>query len=46
MDAAPGDYYFYCNIPGHEAAGMRGYLTLSENGELSATRAAQTPPMR
>ena len=23
-DAAPGQYRFYCNIPGHEAAGMVG----------------------
>ena len=22
----PGDYYFYCNVPGHEAAGMFGTM--------------------
>lgn len=46
VDAPAGDYYFYCNIPGHEAAGMRGYFSVAENGDLSATKAAQTPPMR
>lgn len=46
VDAPAGDYYFYCNIPGHEAAGMRGYLTVAENGELGATKSQQTPPMR
>jgi len=25
-DAAPGTYRFYCNVPGHEAAGMVGNL--------------------
>ncbi len=27
-DAAPGEYTFYCSIPGHEAAGMVGTLTI------------------
>jgi len=27
-DAKPGDYTFYCSIPGHEAAGMKGTLTV------------------
>jgi plastocyanin len=27
-NAAPGDYTFYCSIPGHEAAGMVGTLTV------------------
>jgi uncharacterized cupredoxin-like copper-binding protein len=26
INAPAGDYYFYCNVPGHEAAGMWGYL--------------------
>lgn len=26
INAPAGDYYFYCNIPGHEAAGMFGTL--------------------
>jgi len=24
-----GKYHFYCSVPGHEAAGMQGYLTVS-----------------
>jgi uncharacterized cupredoxin-like copper-binding protein len=28
-DAAPGDYTYYCNIPGHRQAGMEGTLTIS-----------------
>lgn len=24
----PGDYTFYCSLPGHEAAGMKGTLTV------------------
>lgn len=27
-DAKPGDYHFYCNVTGHEAAGMKGTLTV------------------
>jgi nitrite reductase (NO-forming) len=26
VNAPPGDYYYYCNIPGHEAAGMWGTM--------------------
>jgi plastocyanin len=25
----PGEYEFYCSVPGHEAAGMKGTLTVS-----------------
>jgi plastocyanin len=46
VNAPAGDYYFYCDIPGHEAAGMRGYLSIAADGPLSATEASQTPPMR
>jgi nitrite reductase (NO-forming) len=28
INAPAGEYYFYCNIPGHEAAGMFGTLTV------------------
>ena len=27
LNAPAGKYYFYCDIPGHEAAGMWGYIT-------------------
>ena len=27
VNLPPGDWYFYCNIPGHEQAGMLGTLT-------------------
>jgi uncharacterized cupredoxin-like copper-binding protein len=26
INAPAGDYYFFCNVPGHEAAGMFGTL--------------------
>ena len=26
----PGNYLYYCDIPGHEAAGMQGFLTVTE----------------
>jgi nitrite reductase (NO-forming) len=26
INAPAGDYYFYCNVPGHEAAGMHGTM--------------------
>lgn len=28
-DAKPGKYKYYCNVPGHEAAGMVGTLTIA-----------------
>jgi hypothetical protein len=29
VELAPGEYQFYCTIPGHAAAGMQGTLTVS-----------------
>ena len=28
VDLKPGTYSFYCPVPGHEAAGMKGTLTV------------------
>jgi nitrite reductase (NO-forming) len=48
-DLAPGTYTMYCDVPGHEAAGMTGTLTIgsgggggSEAGASGATAAATT----
>ena len=36
INAPAGTYYFWCDIPGHEAAGMWGILKVEENGAISA----------
>ena len=36
INAPEGTYYFYCNIPGHEQAGMWGYLKVTKDGPISA----------
>ena len=43
INAPEGDYYFYCSVPGHEAAGMRGYLTVKKDAKISTTEATVTP---
>jgi nitrite reductase (NO-forming) len=35
-DAAPGEYEFYCSVPGHAAAGMVGTLVVQEVGAAAA----------
>lgn len=29
VDLTPGEYEYYCEVPGHEAAGMKGTLTVT-----------------
>ncbi len=36
INAPEGTYYFYCNIPGHEQAGMWGYIKVTKDGSISA----------
>ncbi len=43
INAPAGDYYFFCDQPGHEAAGMRGYLQIADGAEISTAEATVTP---
>ncbi|MGE3798803.1 MAG: cupredoxin domain-containing protein, partial [Thermomicrobiales bacterium] len=52
INAPPGEYVFYCNVPGHRVAGMVGTLVVTEGFELpgaaggdteAATPAAEAP---
>jgi uncharacterized cupredoxin-like copper-binding protein len=43
INAPEGVYYFFCNQPGHEAAGMRGYLTVKKDGTITTSQATVTP---
>jgi uncharacterized cupredoxin-like copper-binding protein len=36
INAPAGTYYFWCDIPGHEAAGMWGILKVEDGGHISA----------
>jgi uncharacterized cupredoxin-like copper-binding protein len=43
INAPEGDYYFFCNQPGHEAAGMRGYITVKSDASITSASATVTP---
>jgi uncharacterized cupredoxin-like copper-binding protein len=43
IDAPEGEYYFFCNEPGHEAAGMRGYITVKKDAAIDTAEATVTP---
>jgi uncharacterized cupredoxin-like copper-binding protein len=44
LTAPAGTYYFYCNVPGHEQAGMFGYLMVKPGAAAAGTAATVTPP--
>jgi len=43
INAPEGTYYFFCNVPGHEQAGMRGYLTVKKDAQISTAQAQSVP---
>jgi uncharacterized cupredoxin-like copper-binding protein len=43
IDAPAGEFYFFCDQPGHEQAGMRGYLIVEAGAEISGEEATVTP---
>jgi uncharacterized cupredoxin-like copper-binding protein len=43
INAPEGIYYFYCSQPGHEQAGMYGYLTVKKGATISTAEATVTP---
>ena len=44
INAPEGNYYFFCNVPGHEAAGMFGYLDVKKDAKIATKSATVTPP--
>lgn len=44
VNAPAGTYYFYCDVPGHEAAGMFGYLEVQAGAAISTAEKTVTPP--
>ena len=46
INAPAGDYYFYCTKPGHEQAGMFGYITVKADATITTSEATVTPPRR
>jgi nitrite reductase (NO-forming) len=45
ITAPEGTYYFFCDVPGHEQAGMRGYITVKTDASIT-TSDAQSIPVR
>jgi uncharacterized cupredoxin-like copper-binding protein len=43
INAPEGTYYFFCNQPGHEQAGMIGYLTVKKDASITSSAATVTP---
>ena len=43
INAPEGTYYCFCNVPGHEQAGMYGYLTVKKGATISTAGATVTP---
>jgi plastocyanin len=44
VELAPGTYEFYCSVPGHAQAGMKGTLVVTADGATSPPPAAPTVP--
>jgi uncharacterized cupredoxin-like copper-binding protein len=43
INAAPGEYEYYCNVPGHKEAGMVGTLIVTEEAAATPTAAEEAP---
>ena len=43
INAPEGTYYFFCNQPGHEQAGMFGYLDVKKDAQITTSAATVTP---
>jgi plastocyanin len=43
INAPEGTYYFFCDQPGHEQAGMFGYLEVKKDGEITTSDVTVTP---
>ena len=43
LNLPPGTYTFYCSVPGHEQAGMKGTLTVSAGGASSGATGTTSP---